>query len=101
MTTQPDLFQLPTQDISARRHGGDENSRAAHDRMLKQGRLAAQQGRVLEAIRQAGQRGLTCMELAKLWSVGMNQISGRFTELLKSGKIRRTAKRGGGWVHQA
>lgn len=45
------------------------------------GTAAQQRGRVLEAIRLAGECGLTCDELAERWGVSPNDISGRFSEL--------------------
>ena len=44
-------------------------------------RPGEQRARVLAEIGRAGRAGLTCKELAERWGVGMNAISGRFTEL--------------------
>jgi predicted transcriptional regulator len=47
---------------------------------------ALQRQRVLDAIRTA-QDGLTTDELAAMWNVGQNALSGRMTELRKLGLI--------------
>ena len=74
-----------TPDICAGRHGGNEQSAQANERGAT-GR-AEQRARVLAEIERAGRAGLTCKELAERWGVGMNAISGRFTELKTSGDI--------------
>lgn len=72
-------------DICAGRHGGNEQSAQANERGAS-GR-AQQRALVLAEIERAGRAGLTCKELAARWDVGMNAISGRFTELKASGEI--------------
>jgi hypothetical protein len=86
-------------DICAARHGGDANSRDAHRRLA--GDLPRLRLYVLLAIRAEGRAGLTCAELALRWDCGMNAISGRFSELLRDGLVRRDGRRGRGWVHVA
>jgi hypothetical protein len=99
MTEQPELFTRRVRDICAQKHGGDENSRAAHRRLVEGGGLSRQRAEVLAAVRQAGVRGLTCSELAARWDVGLNRISGRFSELVRSGHLERQGRRKDGWVH--
>lgn len=82
----PDLF-----DICRNRHKGNEESHKANLRVNKK----LQRERVLSAIRNAGPVGLTCRELAELWDVGMNTISGRFSELKRDGLIRKDSVRNG------
>lgn len=68
-------------DICERKHGGNEQSAAAFEAL----NLNNLQAEVLDAIQSAGQRGMTCHELADQWGVGVNQISGRFSELKAKG----------------
>lgn len=83
-------------DITANRHKGNAESVAAFERArlhMSEGRM-----RVLQAIRNAP-AGLTCKELAEQWEVGMNAVSGRFSELKSAGLIRPSgARREGGAV---
>lgn len=98
---QLELFPPPqtSTDICESRHGGDPNSRAAHQLLSRNGTLARQRALVLGAIRAAGPQGITCAELAAHWGVGLNRISGRFTELVRDGKAIRQGRRNGGHVH--
>lgn len=43
----------------------------------------------------AGNRGVTCRELADQWGTGMNCISGRFSELKRDGQIAAKGRRDG------
>jgi len=72
-------------DICAGKHGGNEQSEAAHQRGAS-GR-AQQKARVLAEIEKSGRSGLTCKELAVRWGVMMHHISGRFSELKADGEI--------------
>jgi len=78
-------------DITRRKHGGNPESAQAHAR--RAGKWPQQRARVLAAIRLAGPQGLTCDELADKWGVGMNCLSGRFSELRKAGAIRKAGTR--------
>lgn len=71
-------------DPCRNRHGGNATSTAAHERGKKS--YGAVSARILELIRAAGARGLTCDEAAEKMGVTPNQISGRFTTL--SGKLK-------------
>ncbi len=86
MTTlcQPSL-DFTGRDICASRHSGSAESVAAFDRI--EGAIPETRRRVLAEIRRAGASGLTAKELAALWGVGLNTISGRFTELKRDGLI--------------
>ena len=83
---QTDLF-----DICARRHKGNPESRAANKRVRK----AEQRRKVLFAILESGTVGITCRELAEEWNVGMNTISGRFSELKADGDVVKVGTRDG------
>ena len=76
-------------DISAKKHRGNPESVAAY-----KGLDASQQrARVLAAVNQSGQLGITCHELAERWGVSPHQISGRFSELKQSRAIRKAGTR--------
>ena len=66
-------------DVCANRHGGSPESRAAFREHY--GAFSKQRGVILAMVRRAGANGLTCKEAAAELDVGMNQISGRFSEL--------------------
>ena len=81
-------------DACASKHKGNSESRAAN---LKANHSKAQdRERVLEACRRPG--GVTCKELAAEWEVGMNNISGRFTELKAKNLIQKIGTRDGSAV---
>ena len=74
-----------SQDITANRHRGNPESVAAQK---SRNRSAAQQrARVLEEIRRAKTLGLSSDELATKWGVGVNVVSGRFSELKAGNRI--------------
>jgi DNA-binding transcriptional regulator YhcF (GntR family) len=78
-------------DITANRHGGNPESEAAYRRIV--GSLRPRARQVLAEIEGAGEEGLTTRELAAKWRVGMNVVSGRFSELKKQEMIRKTGVR--------
>ena len=80
---------LPLWDVCARRHGGNEESRAARIAC----RVMEQRDKVLAAVEAAGALGITCHELASRWGVSPHQISGRFSELKAAGHIRKAGTR--------
>lgn len=87
-------------DPSENNHGGVATSVEAWQRELRA--APGQRRRVLELIHEAGARGLTVKEAAERMGLGMNHISGRFTELRAPGRIQRLNwKREGCWVHVA
>ena len=86
MSTQPDLF-----DVCAGRHKGNPQSVAANNKNA--GRRIKQRHEVFSAVYNAGADGITCRELAKQWEVGMNVISGRFSELKFLKLIRPAGRR--------
>ncbi|MEI7850640.1 MAG: hypothetical protein WCH86_02295 [Kiritimatiellales bacterium] len=87
-TMQTDLF-----DPCKRKHGGNAQSVAANRKNLQH--RAAQRKAVFDAISAAGGDGLTCRELAERMNVGMNCISGRFSELKAAGWIKKVNVRTG------
>ena len=85
---QTDLF-----DVCERKHGGNAQSVLANRKNLQH--RAAQRKAVFDAITEAGTSGLTCRDLADRWAVGMNCISGRFSELKAAGWIKKVNVRAG------
>lgn len=97
MNAQPSLFDWPAKaaraagrDITANRHGGNAESRKAFERIAET--LSDARAEVLCVIGRAGSQGMTCKEAAAELGVGMNAISGRFTELKKWGYIAPTGE---------
>jgi DNA-binding transcriptional ArsR family regulator len=88
----PDLL-----DICEGRHGGNEESAAAHRRAAKS--TSYWRARILEEIRAAGHQGLTAKEAAVAIGKQLNTISGRFAELFKAGLIYRHGRRDGAAVN--
>lgn len=78
-------------DVCARKHGGVETSVEAFERVKVTG--ATWRRLVLEAIRAAGEAGMTLDELSAKFEIPVNCISGRCTELAKLGKIFRTQEK--------
>lgn len=70
-------------DITANRHGGNEQSDAAFESILES--LSETKRRVLAACFRPG--GVSCRELAEEWEVGLNVISGRFSQLKRDNLI--------------
>lgn len=85
------------EDITANRHKGNEESTQAFRKAA--GGIPTQRRQVLEACRRPG--GVTCRALACEWGVGMNTISGRFSELKKGGLITKTGVEEGCGVYKA
>jgi hypothetical protein len=77
-------------DITARRHKGNEQSTAAFH-VIKD-KISASRERILNQIRQR-EDGLTCDELAVMFSATPNEISGRCSELKRDGKIYKSGTR--------
>ena len=90
---EPDLFDMPAQDVTAHRHRGNQESRAAFAGIALT--LTDRQADVLHRIRETGDQGTTCKELAASMGVGMNVISGRFSELKRDGKLTLAGRRDG------
>lgn len=95
-TSQASLFPVPAAprrepDVCARKHGGDLNSRLAHGKLL--GHKAEQREKVRRYVASCCGRGATCDETAEYLGVFPNDISGRFTELERDGKLKRNGER--------
>lgn len=86
-------------DVCANRHGGNSESAKAYEKaesMIPHKRAAA-----LRYIASQGERGATAQEYADFLGVGINAVSGRFSELKKAGLIRKVGTRGNGGVFAA
>lgn len=87
-TFAPTLFD---RDVCESRHQGSAESIAAWERAKPA--LPAARARVLEIIAQAGALGATAKEVAAELGVGLNEISGRATELKAAGLVRKNGLR--------
>lgn len=72
-------------DICASRHGGNEQSQAAYER-IEDGLPAARQA-CLDLIRSRGRLGATAKEVAERLGKPLNAISGRLSELKAAGLV--------------
>lgn len=84
------LPAIDAKDITVRRHGGNAESKKAHER-IKQGK-AETRLRILGHIKQLGTEGATTDEIAAWMNVPPNAISGRMTELKKLGALTATSQ---------
>lgn len=81
---------MPT-DPTAPRHNGNPESAAAFEQSSS-GHCVIKE-RILEVITAQGDHGITADELAARWNVGVNTISGRFSQLAAEKKIKRQGTR--------
>jgi predicted transcriptional regulator len=88
---------LPLWDVCANRHKGNAESKAANAKASES--KVKQRELVRVWITATRERGLTCKELAHELGVGMNAISGRFSELKAAGLIEQTGRRDGCGVY--
>lgn len=89
-----DLF-----DVTARKHGGNAESKAANEVAARA--KAAARAAIFNLIYAAGADGLTCREAAEKLGKGMNAISGRFSELKGQRMIFQSGRRDGCGVYVA
>lgn len=76
---------VSTTDITANRHGGNEESKAAHKRSLTH--AARDRARILELLEKKGALGATCEELSQELDLGYTTASGRCSELKKDSLV--------------
>jgi predicted ArsR family transcriptional regulator len=79
------------QDITKNRHGGNEQSNEAFQKI--ESSLPDRRAGVLILIRNAASEGLTVHEAAELLGTTPNAVSGRFSELKKGGLIEQIGRR--------
>lgn len=95
-TGQRDMFenvggQIRPRDVCARKHGGNEQSKAAFDSVSHH--ISDAQRSVWINIYDCRGRGVTCDELSERMGTTPNAISGRITELRMMGKIEKRGTR--------
>lgn len=78
-------------DICQRRHGGATTSVEAFDSIEQT--LPEQRAVILRLIAKAGDSGMTCYEASERLGRPQNAISGRFSELKRSGLITDSGER--------
>lgn len=94
-----ELSARTSTDITARKHRGSATSQAAHRRISPALSKCRQQ--VLACIA-ADPAGKTTAEVAAALGKEMHKVSGRLTELKKTGHIYNTKQvRDGGYIHRA
>lgn len=76
---------IARRDPAHRKHGGNLESHLAHRKALT--RKSHWYVLILRALREAKSNGWTAKELALRFGVGLNVISGRFTELRRMGLV--------------
>ena len=88
---QLNIFEIITlsQDISARKHKGNENSELAHEK-IRHGKEEKYKA-ILALLKSQG--GMTSKEIAAAFGVQLNCLSGRFSELLAMKWIKRTGEK--------
>jgi hypothetical protein len=80
-----------TADPCARRHGGNAESVTAHESI--KATKAQQRQQVYDVIAKAGIHGATLDEVCVALGKSANALSGRVTELVGAGAVRRTTRR--------
>lgn len=94
-----DPYDRFNDDPCRRKHGGTDTSNRAWEK-AKHGVAECQQV-ILDVLRQSYPYGLTCKEIAGVLGKAMHKISGRITELLEAGLVRKSNEtRNGGRVIQ-
>lgn len=79
-------FDEASLDPSARKHGGNQNSEAAHESIKDH--LPQARANVLAVIIQAGDHGATLHDVCQRLVLYPNQASPRITELLNANRIK-------------
>ena len=92
MSTQ--LSILDALDICASRHGGSQESIDAHSRIIHSKEDKHQ--RIMKLVQARDGYGLTCKELAAAWGTHPNNVSGRLSELVQRGKLKKSGERRNG-----
>lgn len=81
---------MMTPDICKRRHQGNEQSQSAFKQI--ESTLPDWRRKVLDFIKSCGERGATNKEIAAHFGKGINEVSGRRSELLRSELIIETGQ---------
>jgi len=91
-----DPYQRFSDDPTRHKHHGELTSQMAWEKA--RARRAECQQEVLDALRSVHPEGLTCKELSAVLNKAMHKVSGRITELLDDGLVRKGEIRNGGRV---
>jgi len=91
-----DPYQRFSDDPTRHKHHGELTSQMAWEKART--RRAECRQEVLDALRSACPDGLTCKELSAVLNKSMHKISGRITELMEDGLVRKGEIRNGGRV---
>lgn len=83
-------YNLPLFDVTARKHGGNEQSQNANPSPASK---AKSREMVFNVLNIRGHRGATCREISQVLNRPMHAISGRITELIAEGRARKSAWR--------
>jgi len=84
-------------DPCERKHGGNENSVAAHEQASETKEQRYRE--IIGHLAVAGEEGMTGKEIARAIGVPLHHLSGRYTEMLATGRIvRLSIKREGSGV---
>ncbi len=78
-------------DVTAGKHGGNPDSEQAHADTF--GKKDRHYELILEFIRDEGERGATCQEVAHGTWLPYQTCSGRISELLRDGRLRRDGRK--------
>lgn len=80
-------FNLPLFDVSARKHGGNEQSENAN--LVAQPGKAKAREMIYNVLLSREKRGATCREISRIINRPMHSISGRITELIAEGRAKK------------
>lgn len=89
--SQLTLESVIQRDPSARKHGGNPASTDAHRRVVHSKQDTYR--KIMELLKARGTYGATSKEIAGAFGVGLNTISGRFSELKSMQWIRENGLR--------
>jgi len=91
-------IQMGLWDVCSSRHGGNEQSQEANRRIEESGAKARMREEILYMIGES-KWGLSCREAASILDTGLNNISGRFTELKRDSLIEKVSVRDNSGVY--
>ncbi len=78
-------------DPSVKKHGGNVQSGTAHQRVVKTKQESYR--KILSLLEERREHGATSKEIASVFGVQLNRISGRFSELRAQGLIKDSGAR--------
>ena len=81
-------------DITDRKHRGSQESRDAHDRVVQTKRIMHE--RIMRLVQARGDFGATSKEIAYALGKQLHAISGRCSELVMQGRLKKSGLRRAG-----